>query len=504
MTHTSHNFMNLNKWALGLSLLVGISQSVPSTLVGEQQSDYYTIRTLRPPQGVFPEVSGLEIGPDRELYVATRRGDIFQITGLDQESGEPEWKLWAQGLHEPLGLSWSNGWLYATQRPEVTRIRDRDGDGRADVFRTVSDRWGINGDYHEYAFGSPHDKDGNIWVVLCLTGSGGYSSDFRGWAVKVSPDGDMTPVASGIRSPGGIGFNQEGDVFYCDNQGPWNGSSSVKHIVPGSFQGNPSGWKAYDELSPSLLGGQPVEPESGSRIVTERKRVGTYVPPACILPHGRVGQSPTGIVTFPADGSFGPFAGQLLVGEQTFSEVQRVFLEKVNGIYQGAVFHFLGGFESGNIALKMSADGTLITGGSDRGWGARGGKPFALETVTWNGKIPFEVHEMRALPDGFRLNFTSKVDASTASDTRSYQMDAYTYIYQSNYGSPEVDRLKPVITSAKVSEDGLSVTLTVDKLTQGHIHELKMAGVKSADGRSLLHNTGYYTLNEIPDRSALR
>lgn len=470
----------------------------------EKQSDYYSIHSIEPPQGVFPEVSGLEIGPDGELYVATRRGDIYMVTDYGPDSDAPNWKLWAQGLHEPLGLSWKNGWLYATQRPEVTRIRDRDGDGLADQFRTISDRWGINGDYHEYAFGSTHDDQDNIWVVLCLTGSGGYSSDFRGWAVKVTPDGKMIPVASGIRSPGGIGFNAEGDVFYCDNQGPWNGSSSVKHLVPGSFQGNPSGWKAYDELSESLLGGRPVEPESGSRINTERKRVASYVPPACILPHGRVGQSPTGIVTFPADGSFGPFEGQLMVGEQTFSEVQRVFLEKVNGVYQGAVFHFLGGFESGNIALKMSDDGVLITGGSDRGWGARGGQPFALESVHWNGKVPFEVREMRVLPKGFELTFTSKVDPETAGSLDSYKMQAYTYIYQSSYGSPEVDRLQPAITSADVAKDGLSVRLTVDKLTPGHIHELQMAGVRAADGRELLHDTGYYTLNEIPDASAIR
>lgn len=488
---------------IGVVLASGMVPGLTSR-AEEKQEDYYSIHAIRPPQGVFPEVSGLEVGPDDELYVATRRGDIYLVTNYGADSQSSNWNLWAQGLHEPLGIAWKNGWLYATQRPEVTRIKDRDGDGRADIFSTISDRWGINGDYHEYAFGTSHDRDGNIWVVLCLTGSGGYSSAFRGWAVKVTPEGEMIPVASGIRSPGGIGFNQEGDVFYCDNQGPWNGSSSVKHLVPGSFQGNPSGWKAYEELSGTLLGGQPTLPESGSRIPAERERVGTFVPPACILPHGRVGQSPTGIVTFPADGSFGPFEGQLLVGEQTYSEVQRVFLEKVNGVYQGAVFHFLQGFESGNIALKMTDEGVLITGGSDRGWGARGGKPFALESVRWNGKVPFEVREMKVLPNGFQLNFTSPVDRESAGNVGSYKMQAYTYIYQSSYGSPEVDRLQPNITSAKVSADGMSVVLTVDKLTKGHIHELEMAGVASADGRKLLHKTGYYTLNEIPDTRALR
>jgi len=35
-------------------------------------------------------------------------------------------------------------------------------------------------------------------------------------------------------------------------------------------------------------------------------------------------------------------------------------------------------------------------------------------------------------------------------------------------------------------------------LTKGHVHELNLPGLKSKDGKSLLHPTGYYTLNEIP------
>ena len=32
---------------------------------------------------------------------------------------------YASGLHEPLGLTINDGWLYATQRGEVTRMKDR-------------------------------------------------------------------------------------------------------------------------------------------------------------------------------------------------------------------------------------------------------------------------------------------------------------------------------------------------------------------------------------------
>ena len=42
--------------------------------------------------------------------------------------------------------------------------------------------------------------------------------------------------------------------------------------------------------------------------------------------------------------------------------------------------------------------------------GAPGKKPFTVERVRWNGKVPFETKTMEALPDGFRLTFTEPAD----------------------------------------------------------------------------------------------
>jgi hypothetical protein len=95
-----------------------------------------------------------------------------------------------------------DGALYATQRGEVTRLKDTNGDGKADLVETVNDDWGINGDYHDYAFGTKFDKEGNIWVVLCLTGSFTSEVPYRGWCLRISPDGKSIPTCSGVRSPG--------------------------------------------------------------------------------------------------------------------------------------------------------------------------------------------------------------------------------------------------------------------------------------------------------------
>jgi len=109
--------------------------------------------------------------------------------------------------------------------------------------------------------------------------------------------------------------------------------------------------------------------------------------------------------------------------------------------------------------------------------------------------MPFEIKTMRLRPNGFFLSFTKAVDEKTASDLTSYEMETYTYIYQEQYGSPEVDHTKPTIQSAKVSQDGMSVELTIDGLQVGHVHELHAKGVQAKTGESLLHNEAYYTLN---------
>lgn len=460
-----------------------------------QQSDFYQRQEIPLPPGEIMEIGSVALLPEQKVAVATRRGDIWICEGAyGDDLSKVTWKKFAQGQHEPFGMFWKDGWLWMTQRPEVSRIKDSDGDGVADTFETICDDWGINGDYHEYAFGTEPDKEGNIWITLCLTGSGAANSDWRGWAVRVTPEGKMIPTCSGIRSPGGMGFNAKGDVFYCDNQGLWNGSSSVKWLKPGSFQGNPTGNK-YHKLANLPA---PPEPVSGSRVETERAKFPTFIPPAVVLPHGKVGQSPTGIVCDTTKGKFGPWADQLYVAEQCHSQVQRVCLEEVNGIYQGAVFHFLEGFEAGLIPLRLDSSGIMFSGGSNRGWASRGSKPFTFERVKWTGKTPFEMLTMFAKPDGFELTFTEPVDAKAAADLANYKMEAWTYILQSSYGSPEVDKTSPKITAAKVSPDGLKVRLTVDGCVKGHVHHLTLSNIKAASGAEMWHPQAFYTLNEIP------
>jgi len=488
-------------FSFGICALFIVSNSAICDDKLPTEADFYPILTFPIPEGVVLEAGGFELLPDGKLAVCSRRGDIYMFENPMADSPDKiKATKYAGGLHEVLGLAYRDGWIYATQRCEVTRMKDEDGDGRADLFETVADGWEITGDYHEYAFGSKFDRDDNLWIVLCLTGSFNSNCKYRGWCVRVTPDGKTIPTCSGLRSPGGIGMNAVGDMFYTDNQGPWNGTSKLSWLRPGSFQGHPGGNRWYDDAKASeVIGTRPQEPLSGSRIMVEAKKIPEYEPPAILFPYKKMGQSASGVTCDTTGGKFGPFENQMFVGDQTFSTVMRVFLEKIDGHYQGVCFPFREGFGSGTLPIEMARNGKMFVGGTNRGWGSRGNKPFAVERMDWTGKVPFEVHEMRAKPDGFELTFTKPVDPKTAGDPASYKMPTYTYIFQSAYGSPEVDQTEAKITRAEVSSDARSVRLLVDGLQEGHVHELHLDGVRSSAGLPLLHQEAYYTLNYIPD-----
>ncbi len=482
-------------WLMALSSLFCVWGADLAT----RENDYYRIITIPVPEGLVLEAGALQWLPSGQLAVSTRRGDIYLLDNvLSDPPANIKFHLFAEGLHEVLGLTYFNGDLYAVQRGEVTRLKDVNHDGRADAFETVSDFWSIIGDYHEYAFGSKVDPQGNVWVTLCLTGSFTSEDPFRGWCLRVSLlDGTTVPTCSGLRSPGGVGTNSLGDMFYTDNQGPWNGACALKNLKPGGFMGNPSGNIWYKQTD--AIGPRPADPLSGSRMNIEADRIPELVPPAVLYPYNKMGQSASGVINDRTEGKFGPFGNQLFVPDQTHSTVMRTTLERVHGRYQGACYPFRQGFASGSLSEEFAPDGSLFVYGTDRGWGSRGGKPFALQRLVWTGKIPFEIQEMRVRRDGFDLTFTQPIDPASAENLASYKLETFTYIYQASYGSPEVDRTTPTLKRAVVSADKRSVHLILDGLQQGHIHELHAIGLKSASGEPLLHPEAYYTLNYIPD-----
>lgn len=476
--------------------------ATPSAALVAAEAGYWERVSLPVPSGLVLEVSGILPVAGKRLLVTTRRGEMWWVDGAYDDDPKPRYTLFASGLHEPLGvIAAPQGGYYIAQREEVTHIVDTDNDGRADVFKTV---WKIPiyGNYHEYAFGPVMGPDGNLRVTLNVSfGAPTQSSaPWRGWMIELTPDGHMTPIAAGLRSPCGFTVTSKGDWFYAENQGEWRGSGHVTHIEPGDFGGHVA------SLAWSKLVGSKVKlsvediPDDARPDFEQAKTIPGMKPPAVWFPHTILGISTSDIKEDLTGGKFGPYAGQFYVGDQGQSKIMRMSLEKVKGVYQGASYSFLAGFDSGIIRLAWGEDGSLFTGETARGWGSVGGKDFALERVRWKGKAPFDVKEVNAMPDGFVVHFTEPVDPDSAADPANYSVSGFIYKHHSTYGSPIINRMTCPVMKIIVAPDRLSVRLGLACLREGYIHEVKAKGVKSAASQALpLHDTAYYTLNRFPD-----
>lgn len=505
-----------------------------SVAMGQEstENEYYKRITLPVPEGMLLEVGGMCTLPNGDVALATRRGDIWIVNNAYMTGGtQPYYRKFASGLHEILGLVYKNGAFYAAQRGELTKLIDKNGDGKADVYETVANL-PISGHYHEYTFGPKVLPDGSMIV----TGNVAFGDEewwrgesrvpFRGWAIRITDDGKVEPYATGMRSPCGIG-EIDGEFWYGDNQGDWMGSGFISQVNKGDFMGHPAGLKwsgiegspiklTYDQhvalinhrKERNSLGNyikpENIENERGKYLFEMKKDIPSLKTPAVWLPHGILGISTSEILKIPTTNSdFGPFAGQVLVGDQGKSNISRVMLEKVKGEYQGAAIMFREGFQSGILRMTWGTDGSLFAGETNRGWGSAGDKTAGLERLVWTGKMPFEMKTVRATTDGFEIEFTKPINKSTAQNFLSYNVESFIYKYHPVYGSPPVDKKVCTVKGIKVSEDGMKVRLLVDGLRQYYVHEIKLEGIKDASGLNLLHNTAYYTLNNFPDGDKL-
>jgi len=471
-------------------------------VVSAQQPQFipagYRVETLATPAGVAFGVGGLSFAADGTLFCSTREGQVWTLHDED-------WSLFARGLHEPLGiLVTDERRVFVMQRPELTELIDEDGDGRADLYKTVCADWGLTDNYHEYAFGLVRDSHGNFYGTLNTTlsfkgwagsskwdigrvhdGKMGRAARYRGWSFRVTPDGQFEPWSAGLRSPAGIGIGPGGELFYTDNQGDWNATSSLHHMTEGRFHGHPSSLMDHPDFEGVDLNTIPIEDYGALR-----------TPPAVQLPHGELASSPGEPVLDTTGGSFGPFAGQLFIGDQTRSNVFRVVLDEVDGEYQGCAINFVDHLQCGVVRCRFGPDGSLYAGQTGRGWGSRGPKLYGLERIVWDGQtVPFALHSVKLRRDGFTVRFTRGVVVDAASDPSQWDVERWRYHYHPDYGSPKVDRTVVAVESADVSTDGVVVRLKL-QLEPGFVYKIvpKFAG---AEGDALVNRTAWYTLNRL-------
>lgn len=438
----------------------------------------YDLQTIRPP-GFKPRVGGMDFLPDGRLLVSTwdSIGAVYALDHVETgDSTQITVQRIAEGLHEPLGLGVRGNDIFVMQKPELTQLIDHDGDGIIDEYKSICNDFQVSADFHEYAYGLAF-KENEIYANLGLAMrlmSTEFQLPDRGTTIKISPDGSFEKIMTGLRQANGIGDGPAGTLLISENQGRWVPACNLKVVEKGTFHG------CYKE--------------SGDRFDGLE-----VTPPAVWLPQDEIGNSPSQPILIPN----GIFKDQVLLGEVTHGGLKRIYLEQVNGRWQGSVFRFSQGFEAGINRMARGPDGALYVGGvgMNGNWSWQG-KQYGLQRLEPNGKIAFDMQAIKATPEGIDIVFTEALSEAGISKDDIF-LQQWRYEATSNYGGPKLDVEELEIREMALSADHKTLQLKLPGLKKGHVIYVRLGeNLESVNGKKLWAGEGWYTMNEIAgDRS---
>lgn len=416
--------------------------------------------------------SGVDVAPDGTVYVCGIHGDVWQVKGVDAGLKKLQWCRFATGLYQPLGLKVRNGEVFVLGRDRITRLHDRNRDGRAEEYESFFDGIQTSPGGHDYVTCLEADTSGRFYYV-----------DPKG-VHRVAADGtSMDTLATGFRNPNGMGVRPDGRVItVAPQQGDWTPSSGLWEIHEGLY----GGW--------------------GGPKITDQRPMG-YDAPLSWIPHG-VDNSSGSQVWIP-EGRWGALGGQmlhLLWGRCGMMLVLRDEDAGGAGI-QGAVVPLPVKFLSGpNRASFNPKDDSLLVAGST-GWQTSAVKDGAVQRVRFTGKPIAQPLHWKVVPGGVDVTFSQPVDPTTAQDPGSYGLRVWNYRYAQQYGSKDWLVSQPdqegreewTVKSATVQPDGQTVRLEIPGIRPVMQGELKY-NVDAKAGGKPMRGSLWFTINRTRDQ----
>lgn len=431
------------------------------------------------------------LSPDRQNQAPFLEGEIFRIPDITKKSDRSG--IVAErvmgGLYEPTAIAAHNGKLYVGEKDKISRLEDRNGDGKYDASEKVVLIDGISQpNFHTYTVGfGIVERDGkqylagNLTTSIRIGGSREYNITVnpktrRGSTFLLGPvtgeekaeDTDIQYVAGGFRTPNGFGVGADGALIVVDNQGVFNPSNEFIRITPGAFYGH----FLLKREDSNIAAFQPEEADSekgGSQYQT---------PPTVHLPQGVVARSPSQPVLLQnLPEAAKAYEGQYLVGDVTKGCITRVFTEEVDGIWQGAVFLHTGGYDTEGAKGFTAGPNRIVQGPDKRFYighiGAGGmweflGEPkkpwWGLQRMSFKTaeEIDPEFNEIlavRDIPGGLELEFFRPLgEKISAKDLKAEQ---WTYVPTNGYGGRNFGTEELKIEAVTHSPDLKKVSLKI-------------------------------------------
>lgn len=439
--------------------------------------------------------AGMDFFKDgKRAALCTHDGDIWIVSGIDEDLDKLEWRRFASGQYETLGLVIVNDVIYTSGRDQLTRYYDFNKDGEADYYENFNNQVMSTRGFHEFLFDLQTDAKGNFYFAKANpvnAGGGGFGNQkaslgngtvcsHSGCFFKVSKDGKKFEIISrGYRAPNGIGVRADGQLTASDNEGTWVPTTPITWVTkPGHFAG------VINDLTPKEL-------------------ADSFVPPLCWLAKS-YDNSGGGQIWVTSD-KWGPYKGELLHESYGQSSLFLVMKEPIgDGRMQGGVVKFPLKFTSSVMRAKFhKQDGQLYVCGLSE-WQSNAAKITGFDRVRFTGKPVYSVRGLKVVKGGVELTFTQPLDRATATDVQNVSGKRWNYARTSNYGSPEFSVADPKkrgrdnldITATKLSADGKTLTVEIADFKPVMQQTIKF-NLKAADGTAVAQEV-MHTVHAIP------
>ena len=325
------------------------------------------------PYQAWMRLSAIDAFDDGSLAVATLSGDVW-IATFDDDLRKINWRRYATGLYEPLGLKVVGGVVYTRGRDRITRLHDLNQDGEADYYENFYSQEEIGPGYHGFLFDLVTDRQNNFYFARS-----GRKAPTIGAVVKVSSDGKhREEVGTMMRHANGLGSGGPDDwVLMADNaDGKFPAGASIMKSGKRYGYNGPRTEPMLYVLPPK------VDTSSASQCWTDPTR-------------------------------FGPLGGLIAHTSYSHSTMCYVMVQKSKPYANGFAVKLPWGFQSGVMRVCVNPrDGQLYVA-EQRGWDSNAALDGAIQRIRYTGKPSYLVTSAKAAGVNIDLTFSCDLDPDT-------------------------------------------------------------------------------------------
>ena len=411
--------------------------------------------------------------------LSTWSGDVWLLSGIDEDLEELDWQRIATGLYQPLGIKIVDEEIYVLARDQITILRDLNGDGETDYYENFNNDLQNTEHFHEFAMDLQTDSRGDFYFMK----GGRHAKDAlipqHGTLLKVTKDGEtLDIIANGFRAPNGLLIRPDGKFVSTDQQGHWMPANRINILEPGGFYGYM--WSFHQQA-------RPVD----------------YSDPLLWI-HPAIDRSPSTLV-WANSPSWPQMNEKMLSLSYGMGKIDLVMTEEIDGKMQGALTRLPLDFETGVMRGQFHpVDGHLYVAGMF-GWAGNKISPGGFYRVRRTREPLHLPVSFQAVKDGISITFTNELDPLSVTDPGNFHVQEWNYEWKERYGSPDFKlngdegRDEVIVEWSALSPDRKTVFLKLANLKPAMQMHTEFS-VRAVDGtfvRNFLHGSVF----KLGDRS---